>query len=645
MEFGDMVKSQMLTMGMMKQSSEKGGDSSMIQMVMGLILMQIVEFIMKAIPEIIKFVKALAKEYFDGKKKDYEDNLFNIVKKDVKSSVVFSLSESNFQDNVIQSILNYICTQNSTIKLRFSGSYIANNREIFDLNHKDTKCKIKEIEFKEEKLDKLVFEIYSEKMSLREMRMWIDEIHKNFMIDKKNKLGTNKYYFDEVPVIPPKDPDGGYRLNSAPKTISFTMTKFRTNKSLSNIFGPEIEPIKKMVDLFMHNPEWYEKRGIPKTLGFLLYGPPGTGKTSTIKAIAKDTNKHIVNLQLRPTTTQNQLRSLFFSETITVLEKGNSVSYDIPLNQRIYVLEDVDCLTDVVLSRGSDEMMDNFDNGNVKRLLETPENDNNKNLSDGNQNYLRMIKELDDTTKTLKEKEYIKMAIEHKYGQNHKETQGMKENLNQQFLEEFNFKLIFPNGRYLDKTAFDAKITEGKNKTTKIQSTDERNADFQRKQKEARSNTSSFLGGMTSDIFGSSLGGHGGPATFNVVEPVADSASAVSSDKKENQNPDELNLSFLLNLLDGILEVPDRIIVMTSNHPEKLDSALIRPGRIDLIVKFGKCANTTITQMFHFFFETNEYTFPEWCSDKITPAKLSQILGSNYEDQDSAYREIMKICE
>jgi hypothetical protein len=44
---------------------------------------------------------------------------------------------------------------------------------------------------------------------------------------------------------------------------------------------------------------------------------------------------------------------------------------------------------------------------------------------------------------------------------------------------------------------------------------------------------------------------------------------------------DELDLSGLLNVLDGILETPGRIVIMTSNYPELLDSALLRPGRID----------------------------------------------------------------
>ncbi|KAF0691357.1 hypothetical protein As57867_017338, partial [Aphanomyces stellatus] len=43
---------------------------------------------------------------------------------------------------------------------------------------------------------------------------------------------------------------------------------------------------------------------------------------------------------------------------------------------------------------------------------------------------------------------------------------------------------------------------------------------------------------------------------------------------------DKLNLSGLLNVLDGVVDSPGRILIMTTNHPEKLDPALIRPGRV-----------------------------------------------------------------
>lgn len=48
-----------------------------------------------------------------------------------------------------------------------------------------------------------------------------------------------------------------------------------------------------------------------------------------------------------------------------------------------------------------------------------------------------------------------------------------------------------------------------------------------------------------------------------------------------------LSLSGLLNILDGVASQEGRLLIMTTNHIEKLDKALIRPGRVDKQVRFG----------------------------------------------------------
>jgi chaperone BCS1 len=37
----------------------------------------------------------------------------------------------------------------------------------------------------------------------------------------------------------------------------------------------------------------------------------------------------------------------------------------------------------------------------------------------------------------------------------------------------------------------------------------------------------------------------------------------------------------LLNLIDGLVATENRIVIMTTNHPELLDSRLLRNGRVD----------------------------------------------------------------
>lgn len=52
------------------------------------------------------------------------------------------------------------------------------------------------------------------------------------------------------------------------------------------------------------------------------------------------------------------------------------------------------------------------------------------------------------------------------------------------------------------------------------------------------------------------------------------------------KNEDRLTLSGLLNATDGLVATEGRILIYTSNHPEKLDPALVRAGRIDRHFRF-----------------------------------------------------------
>ena len=63
-----------------------------------------------------------------------------------------------------------------------------------------------------------------------------------------------------------------------------------------------------------------------------------------------------------------------------------------------------------------------------------------------------------------------------------------------------------------------------------------------------------------------------------------------------------VTFSGLLNALDGVFTAEGRIIFMTTNHREKLDPALIRPGRIDYEVYVGNATANQLERMFLKFF-------------------------------------------
>ena len=66
---------------------------------------------------------------------------------------------------------------------------------------------------------------------------------------------------------------------------------------------------------------------------------------------------------------------------------------------------------------------------------------------------------------------------------------------------------------------------------------------------------------------------------------------------------DKLDLSGLLNVLDGVVDCPGRILIMTSNHPKKLDPALIRPGRIDKIMELSYMGAQEIVELVELYFQ------------------------------------------
>lgn len=89
------------------------------------------------------------------------------------------------------------------------------------------------------------------------------------------------------------------------------------------------------------------------------------------------------------------------------------------------------------------------------------------------------------------------------------------------------------------------------------------------------------------------------------LEKTVNDPSVISNPKHHITTIDEkstLTLSGLLNAIDGVFNSHGRILIMTTNHPEKLDDALIRPGRIDRRYEFENCDQKQISELYFSFF-------------------------------------------
>ena len=337
------------------------------------------------------------------------------------------------------------------------------------------------------KAEEFQITLYSETLNADELRAVLE----SWVTEYQSKLNKNN---DKHLKFFLYSPSGDVTDDYYDPTRHYSEFKFESGKTFSNVFYPEKNDIVQRLDFFTKNKAWYKQRGIPYTMGFLFYGDPGCGKTSTIKAIANHTQRHIVSVPLNKIKTAKELLNVFYNTNINYK--------DIPLEKRLYVLEDIDAA------------------------------------------------DLKDTVGERSEKE--KNKDEEDNGSSNKEDSGV----------DLNFLGLLKN-----TAAFDKKFGAQK-----------------------------------------------------------------------------LTLASLLEVLDGVMEMEGRMLIITTNYPEKLDKALIRPGRIDMKVHFGPMNGENIIRMYKHFFETDSpasVSSSDLPDLKWTPAEVTQVFLNNMNNPQEALKQLI----
>lgn len=123
---------------------------------------------------------------------------------------------------------------------------------------------------------------------------------------------------------------------------------------------------------------------------------------------------------------------------------------------------------------------------------------------------------------------------------------------------------------------------------------------------------------------------------FLVLEDI----DAAFAGRAKGEMSTGISFSGLLNAIDGVAAQEGRVLVMTTNHPERLDPALVRPGRADLRVELGLVPASVAADLFLRFFPGEEalaHGFAEALGgQRLAPAALQGWLLQHAQDPQTA---------
>ncbi|CAI9272330.1 unnamed protein product [Lactuca saligna] len=134
---------------------------------------------------------------------------------------------------------------------------------------------------------------------------------------------------------------------------------------------------------------------------------------------------------------------------------------------------------------------------------------------------------------------------------------------------------------------------------------------------------------------------------------AAEAARALAQKKGKLISGEEKNvtLSGFLNYIDGLWSTcgDERIIIFTTNHKEKLDPALIRPGRMDVHIHMSYCTPCGFRQLVSNYLGITHHTLFKqiedlMCEINVTPAEIAEQLLKN-DDPDIVFDGLIEFFD
>lgn len=137
------------------------------------------------------------------------------------------------------------------------------------------------------------------------------------------------------------------------------------------------------------------------------------------------------------------------------------------------------------------------------------------------------------------------------------------------------------------------------------------------------------------------------PRGVLLLEDVDAYSAAKDREGDESKDKDPgtgISSTALLNALDGVVTPHGLITIMTTNHIDKLDPALIRNGRADRVIELGLPSVAEISRLWTMFFPDVE----NWIIERdevpgVSQAQVSEVFKSNWENPEAAKAALLDL--